>query len=60
MAIGLSLSQLPGSQTVLIKVTLVVMENDEQSNLGRKEFISLTVPYNSSSSKGVRAGTKEG
>jgi hypothetical protein len=31
-----------------------------KNNLGRKGFISLKVPYNSSSSKAVKAGTHTG
>jgi hypothetical protein len=31
-----------------------------KNNLGRKEFILLTVPYNSSSSKAARTGTQAG
>jgi hypothetical protein len=41
--------------TVLVRVTIAVMKKHNQSNLHRKRFVSLRVPYNSSSEEAVRA-----
>lgn len=45
---------------LLVGVTIAVMKLHDQSNLGKKEFISLIVPYNGLSSKAMRAGTQKG
>ena len=47
------------SVTVFVRVTIAVIETMTKSKLGRKGFISHTVPYNSSS-KAARAGTQAG
>lgn len=36
------------------------MKHDGQKQVGEEGFMSLTVPYNSSSSKAVRSGTQAG
>lgn len=46
--------------SVKVRDSRAVMKHHDQSNLGRKEFISLTVPYNSSSPEAVRTGTEAG
>jgi hypothetical protein len=43
---------------VIVRVTAAVMKHDDQSNLERKEFILLMIPYQNSSSKEVRARTQ--
>ena len=48
------------NRTVLVRFTDAVMKHHDQKLLGEKGFISLTVPYNSSSSKGMGAGTQAG
>lgn len=46
--------------TGLVRVTSVVMSHHDQSSLGRKGFISLTIPYYSLLSRAVRARTHTG
>jgi hypothetical protein len=43
---------------VLVRVTIVVMKHHDQSNLGRKGLIWLTLPHHCSSFKEVRTGTQ--
>lgn len=43
---------------LLVGVTIAVMKLHDQSNLGKKEFISLIVPYGLSSGA-MRAGTQK-
>ena len=43
---------------VLDGVSIAIMKNHDQGNLGRKEFIWLTLPYHSKSLKEVRIGTQ--
>lgn len=45
---------------ILIMVSIAAMKHWEQKQLGRKVFVSLSRPYNSSSSEAVRAGTWTG
>jgi len=44
-------------EVVLVRVTIAMMKHGDQSNLGRKEFIWLTLPYHQSPLKGLRTGT---
>lgn len=48
------------STTVLVRVATVVINHHDQSNLGRKNFSWLTLPYHCSSLKGVRTGSQTG
>jgi hypothetical protein len=45
---------------VLAEVTVAAMKHRDQSNLGRKGFISLPLPQHCLSLKAVRAGTQAG
>ena len=42
------------ASTVLVTVTIAAVKDQDKSNLGRKEFIWLTLLYHSSSSKEAR------
>jgi len=44
----------------LLRVTLVVMKHHDQSNLGREEFILLSLPHHCSPLKEIRTGTETG
>ena len=41
-------------------VSIAMMEHHDQSNIGKKGFIWLTLLHHSSSSKAVRTGTQTG
>lgn len=58
--LGSGLSKKAKRVSDLVKVTVVGMKHHDQSKLGRKWFISLTVPSNSSLSKAVRTKTRTG
>jgi len=45
---------------VLLRVTIAVIKHHDQSNLGRKGSIWLTLPYHCSSMKEIRTGTQTG
>jgi hypothetical protein len=43
---------------VLVRVSVAVMKHHDQSNLGRKGFILLTLPHHSPLLKEAKAGTQ--
>lgn len=47
-----------GTQAVLVRVAIAVPKHHDQSKLGRKGFIWLTLPHHSPSRKEVRTGTQ--
>jgi hypothetical protein len=46
--------------SVLVRVTIAVMKHHDPKHLGAKGLISLTVSYNKSASKAVRAEMHKG
>lgn len=46
--------------TILVRVSIVVIKHQNQKQPGEEGFVSLTVVYNSSSSKAGKAGTQAG
>ena len=44
---------------VLIRISIAVMKHHNKSNLGRKVFLSLTLPHHSPSLKEAKAGSQD-
>jgi hypothetical protein len=47
-------------RNVYVRVTIAVIIHHDQSNLGKRGFIWLTLPHHCSSSTEVRKGTQTG
>ena len=51
-------NSLSRTESVLVRASIAVMKHYDQSNLGRKGFVWLTLPHHCSSLKEVRTGTQ--